>query len=149
MSRVMMRGGNVRWTMLIALFVAGLVCLIARTASAQTASVEELHGSIESLARGPAGELAPDEIDRARDLLRMSSDARRAGNIRAADGLLAVIPLQIRLIREILRAVEAERAADGAEGELEEARRLARSTREDLDRTLELLLSLIVELMEE
>lgn len=116
----------------------------ARTAIAQDASVEELEAQIQALSESPTAEIAAEEIERARLFLRLASEAREAGHGGVADGLLSLIPLQIRLVREILRAVEAERHADELEREVDEAVRASRREREALERALERVRSLTV-----
>lgn len=134
---------------LVGVTVGTVVCILAGEVYAQSARAEELQADIEILAEGPAGEVASEELTQARALLRLAIEARRSGDDQVSEGLLALVPIQLRLIREILRAVESERAADAAERELEEAERLVRVERENLERALARLLALSVEPVED
>lgn len=126
--------------------LAPLLFLVAFTgeARAETISIEELEQRIDQLAEGPAGEVAPAEIARARELLRQAGEARAAGRQGVAEGILALIPLQIQLIEELLRVAEAEDRADEAQRRLIEVTRQARVEREALERILERLAALSV-----
>ena len=124
--------------------IAVSMVLIAAPAAAQPVSFEEISEQIESLAEGHAVEIAPAELERARELLRLAMEQRDSGHERVAEGLLALVPLQLRLIHEILRAAEAEQRAVDIERQVADARRRSRVEREALERALERMLSLTV-----
>lgn len=133
---------------------AALVALVAAlavvwgegraAAEAEAPRIAALEAELEALAGGPASDVAPDEIRRARELLAQARAAEAAGESRVAEGLLGAIPLQLRLVREIVAAAELEARAAAAERESLEAERRAREARVAVDRLLERLVALSI-----
>lgn len=126
---------------LISAFMVIAILGWAWTAKAQS-DVAELDHELEQLAEGEASALVPEEIERARELLDLAVTESEAGNRQTARALLQLVPIQIRLIRELVSAVRAERSAGEAEAHLVELERRRRLERLSLEQVLERLLSL-------
>lgn len=122
-------------------FITLSLVTTARVVQAQE-QIQTLTEELEELAQSESSELAEAEIERARELLRLADEAGRQGQVTTSQSVLSLIPLQLRLIREILDAARLERRADELEARLIERRRARQVARETLDRVLERLLAL-------
>jgi len=105
-------------------------------------SGEMLELELAELQDGPAAELVPNELSRVRELLDLAARERAAGRDDSAEGVLSLVPLQLRLIGELLRASELEAEADRLEGRVIELDQRTRVAREQLDEVLARLLGL-------
>lgn len=104
--------------------------------------IQSLSRELDELARSESSELVEAEIERARELLRLAEEAQRQDQTTMARSVLSLVPLQIRLVREIIEAARLEQRADELERRLLEQQRARRVAREALDRVLERLLAL-------
>jgi hypothetical protein len=125
----------------LVIFVTLALVTTARSARAE-AEIQAYSEELEELARSESSEVVEAEIERARELIRLAEEAHRQGQTTTAQSVLSLIPLQIRLIREILEAARLEQRADELETRLLERRRARRVAREALDLVLERLLAL-------
>jgi hypothetical protein len=105
---------------------------------------EALSAELDQLVSRGAATSAGQEVQQARELLRLASQARSAGHAETAHAILAVLPLQLRLIRELMLASEAEDAASAAETRLLERERERDVEHARLETILERLLALTV-----
>lgn len=123
---------------------AAIVAFGIEARGQSSGGVEALEAELDGLVSRGASELAGAEVEQARELLRLAAAARSAGRSETARAILAVIPLQIRLIRELMRAAEAETEASAMEARLLERERERDVERAQLEALLERLLALTV-----
>lgn len=135
---VMMIRSGPRFFAALAVF---LLFGLPSAASAQ-ASLEELRQELAELDEGEAAEIVPDELERAHELLDLAHQESVAGNHDVARALLQLLPLQMRLIRELLRAARLEVEVVGTEVLLVDLEGRRRVERRSLEQVLERLLSL-------
>ena len=130
----------------LALSLLMSVPLIGHVASAEEARgpAARLRAEVDEVAAGEGAEAASAEIERARELLDRAERARAAGDDGVAEALLSVVPLQIRLVRETIRAARMEATAADVERRSLEAEQQARAARDRLEQVLERLLALSV-----
>lgn len=103
---------------------------------------QQLETELDELESGEAATCARVEIERARELLRLAAEAESQGQTTTAQSVLSLVPLQLRLIREIVLAARLEGRADELEARLIEQERARQVAREALERVLERLIAM-------
>ncbi len=123
-------------------FGAFWFALLIPTAVAAQSENETVRSQIEELAEGLAAEVADEQLERARELLRQADLAQTNGSAEQARAILSLLPLQLRLVREVVEAFRIEGAARDAEQQIVVLRERRRAARERLERLLEHLAAL-------
>jgi hypothetical protein len=121
-------------------FVAGVALCLWPPGLAQanrTTDLEQLQTELDRLASQAGANSVRREIEHARSLLSQVRLALRHGDEGAQRSLLALVPLQLRLVEELLQASVLEEQADQLERQAVAAQQAARMLREELDRLLE------------
>ena len=128
---------SMRWLGFVVVVLAFWLGPIGAVQANRYAALEQFQTELDRLARLAGADSVQREIEQARALLNQARLALRQGDEGAQRSLLALVPLQLRLVEELFQAAALEQQADQLEQHVLAAQQAGRAVRDELDRLLE------------